>query len=225
MERHFDEELKGLKEQLLKMGGLVEEMIGLSIKALADRDADLIGMVCRNEDKVNRLHLKIDETCLQLLALRQPLAIDLRAITAGLKINSELERMGDLAINITDATKWLLQEPPVKPLFDIPRMSQMASQMAKESLDSFLKRDTELAKSILVRDDQVDELKNQIFRELLTYMLEDPKTIKPSLELILISRHLERIADHACNIAEDVIFMVVGKDIRHPRLLAREEER
>ena len=218
MERHFDEELKELKEQLLKMGGLVEKMINFSIKTLVDRDADLIPVVREKEGEVNRLHLEIDGDCLRLLALRQPLAIDLRFIAAALKINSSLERMGDLSINIVDATTWLLEKPPLKPLVDIPRMSEIVSRMAKESLDSFLRRDAELAQAIPNQDDEVDDLKDQIFRELLTYMMENPAVIKQSLELILISRHLERIADHACNIAEDVIFMVMGKDIRHPKL-------
>ncbi|HAV43349.1 TPA: phosphate transport system regulatory protein PhoU [bacterium] len=218
MERHFDEELRELEEQLLRMGALVGEMISLSIKALAQRETGLITVVREKEDEVNRLHIKIDELCLRLLALRQPLAVDLRFITAGLRINSDLERMGDLAVNITDATRPLLEEPPLKPLIDIPRMSEMAANMAKESLNSFLKRDTKLAKAILNQDNEVDYLKDQIFREFLTYMMQDSSTIKRALELILISRHLERIADHACNIAEDVIFMVMGKDIRHPKL-------
>lgn len=218
MERYFDEELKELKEELLRMGALAREMIDLSIRALVERKEDLIAVVREKEDEMNRLHLNIDDICLRLLALRQPLAIDLRLITAGLKICSELERMGDLAVNITDATKPLLEEPPLKPLIDIPRMSQMASKMANDSLNSFLNKDTELAQSILDQDDEVDSLKDQIFRELLTYMMEDTGSIKRALELILISRHLERVADHACNIAEDAIFMVLGKDIRHPKL-------
>lgn len=218
MERYFDEELKELKEELLRMGALAREMIDLSIRALVERKEDLIAVVREKENEMNRLHLNIDDICLRLLALRQPLAIDLRLITAGLKICSELERMGDLAVNITDATKPLLEEPPLKPLIDIPRMSQMASKMANDSLNSFLNKDTELAQGILDQDDEVDSLKDQIFRELLTYMMEDTGSIKRALELILISRHLERVADHACNIAEDAIFMVLGKDIRHPKL-------
>lgn len=216
MKRHFDEELRELKKKILEMDSLVEAAIDYSIKALADRKEELILEVIKKEEGINKIHLEIDEICLRLLALRQPMAADLRFIAAVLKINSELERMGDQAINITDATSELLKEPPLKPLIDIPKMSSLSRQMTKDALDAFINRDVELAKDVISRDDEVDDLKNQIFRELLTYMMSDPKAIKRALELILVSRHLERIGDHATNIAEDVVFMVLGEDIRHP---------
>ncbi|MEW5768264.1 MAG: phosphate signaling complex protein PhoU [bacterium] len=218
MERHFDEELNSLKEQLLMMGGLVEAMVNQAIKALVVRDASLVEEVIKKEEEVNKLHLNIDELCLQLIALRQPLAIDLRFILASSRIISDMERMGDLAINITENTLELLKVPPLKPLIDLPRMAEITQKMVKDCLEAFIRKDTLLAQTVIDKDDEVDGLKDQIFRELLTYMLADAGAIKRALELILVSRHLERIADHATNVAEDVIFLVKGKDIRHPRV-------
>lgn len=215
MERHFDEELKTLKERILYMGSLIESMIHYAIKSLVERNNDLLKEVFKHEDEVNKLHIEIDDICLKLLALRQPIAVDLRFITAAMKINSDLERMGDQAINISQNTEDLLKEPQLKPLIDLPRMADIVKKMVKDSLDAFVKKEPELAKSVLTRDDEVDNLKDQIFRELLTYMMTDPNNIERSLDLILISRNLERIGDHATNIAEDVIFMALGKDIRH----------
>lgn len=215
MERHFDEELKTLKERILYMGSLIESMIHYAIKSLVERNNDLLKEVFKHEDEVNKLHIEIDDICLKLLALRQPIAVDLRFITAAMKINSDLERMGDQAINISQNTEDLLKQPQLKPLIDLPRMADIVKKMVKDSLDAFVKKEPELAKSVLTRDDEVDNLKDQIFRELLTYMMADPNNIERSLDLILISRNLERTADHATNIAEDVIFMVIGKDIRH----------
>lgn len=216
MKRHFDVELKELKKKILEMDGMVEAAIDYSIKALVDRDEKLILEVTKKEEGINKIHLDIDDICLKLLALHQPMAADLRFIAAALRINSELERIGDMAVNITDATRELLNEPPLKPLIDIPKMSNLSRQMTKDALDAFINRDIELAKNVILRDDEVDDLKDQLFRELLTYMMSDPKAIKRALELILVSRHLERIGDHATNIAEDVVFMVLGEDIRHP---------
>lgn len=215
MERHFDEELKVLKERILYMGSLIESMIHHAIKALVERNGNLLKEVFAHEDEVNKLHVEVDNICLKLLALRQPTAVDLRFITAAMKINSDLERMGDQAINISQNTEDLLKQPLLKPLIDLPMMAEIAKKMVKDSLDAFIRKESDLARSVLTRDDEVDSLKDKIFRELLTYMISDPKNIERSLDLILISRHLERIADHATNIAEDVIFMVVGKDIRH----------
>src|SRR6267143_2612434 len=215
MERHFDHDLRQLKERLLTMGSLAETMIHSAIKALVDRKAELIPDVYRHETEVNALQIEVDERCLKMIALHQPAASDLRFITCATKINSDLERIADQAVNICETTEYLLQEPQLKPLIDVPRMAEIASKMLKDALDSFVERDENLARSVLVRDDQVDELKEQLFRELLTYMISDPSTIKRSIDLILISRNLERIADHATNIAEDVIFVVAGKDIRH----------
>ncbi len=215
MERHFEQELETLKERLLHMGSLAELMIHVAVKGLVERDAKTLEEVFINEEKVNHLHIEVDERCLLLLALRQPIAVDLRLITAAMKINTDLERIGDQAVNIAQNTQMLLKEPLLKPLIDLPRMAQIAAKMVKDALDAFVKKDVEMARSVVKRDDEVDSLKDQIFRELLTYMLANPSTITRAIDHILISRNLERIADHATNIAEDVIFMAEGKDIRH----------
>ena len=213
--RHFQEELEQLKTRLLEMGGLAEEQVRLAVKALVDRDRELIERVLHGDEPLNALHIEIDGRCFTLLALYQPMAIDLRAIVAAVKINTDLERVGDLAINIAEAAARYLAHPPVKELIDIPRMADIAHGMLRDALDAFVRRDTVLAQQVLDADDALDALKTQVFRELLTYMLQDPHTIEPSLDLILISRHLERIGDHATNIAEDVIFMVSARDVRH----------
>jgi phosphate transport system protein len=213
--RHFQEELEQLKARLLEMGGLAEEQVRLAIKGLVDRDRSLIDRVLVSDEPLNALHIEIDSRCFTLLALYQPMAVDLRAIVAAVKINTDLERVGDLAINIAEAARQYATHPPVKKLIDIPRMATIAQRMLRDALDAFVRRDTALAQHVLNEDDALDALKNQIFRELLTYMLQDPHTIEPALDLILISRHLERIGDHATNVAEDVIFMVSAKDVRH----------
>ena len=213
--RHFQEELEALQERLLAMGGLAEERVCESVRALAERNADLVERLLAGNEPVNELHIEIDDRCFKLLALHQPMAADLRAIVAAVKINTDLERVGDLAVNIAEAAKRYLQHPPVKPLIDIPRMGDIAEGMLRDALDAFVRRDIALAEAVLAEDDRLDALKTQIFRELLTFMLSDPATIEPSLDLILISRHLERIGDHATNIAEDVIFMVSARDVRH----------
>lgn len=215
MIRYFDEELKELKEKILQMGTISEEMIDYATKALMEEKEELIQEVFTRENKINQLHIEIDEMALQLLALHQPTAIDLRFITAGIKINSDLERIGDLTINITDNILTLLKQPQLKPYLDLPRMNLFAKEMLRKSLDAFINKDVELARSVLLMDTEVDNLKDQIFRELLTFMLSDSQAIERALALILISRHLERIADHATNIAEDAIFIVMGKDVRH----------
>jgi phosphate transport system protein len=213
--RHFQEELEQLKTRLLEMGGLAEEQVRLAVKGLVERDRDLIDRVLVSDEPLNALHIEIDSRCFTLLALYQPMAVDLRAIVAAVKINTDLERVGDLAINIAEAARQYSTHLPVKKLIDIPRMATIAQRMLRDALDAFVRRDTDLAQSVLNEDDALDALKTQIFRELLTYMLQDPATIEPALDLILISRHLERIGDHATNIAEDVIFMVSAKDVRH----------
>jgi phosphate transport system protein len=215
MERHFEVELKALKERLLVMGSTAETMIHLAIKGLVERDAKVLEQVFTMEKTVNDLHIEIDERALMLLALHQPIAVDLRLITSAIKINTDLERIGDQAVNVAQNTQQLLQEPLLKPLIDMPRMAQIAAGMVKEALDAFVSKNTQLAEKVLERDDEVDQLKDQIFRELLTYMISDPKTITRAIDLILIARNLEKIGDHATNIAEDVIFMVKAKDIRH----------
>jgi phosphate transport system protein len=213
--RHFQEELEQLKARLLEMGGLAEEQVHLSVRGVVERDRGLIGRVLTSDQPINALHIEIDNRCFMLLALHQPMAVDLRAIVAAVKINTDLERVGDLAINIAEAAQRYAGHVPVKKLIDIPRMATIAQTMLHDALDAFVRRDITLAQSVLDRDDALDALKTQIFRELLTYMLQDTGTIEPALDLILISRHLERIGDHATNVAEDVIFMVTAKDVRH----------
>jgi phosphate transport system protein len=213
--RHFQEELETLKERLLAMGGLAEERVRLSVRGVAERRAADIQLVLTGDEPVNDLHIEVDARCFKLLALHQPMAADLRAIVAAVKINTDLERVGDLAVNIAEAGKRYLHHPPVKPLIDIPRMGELAQKMLRDALDAFVRRDMALAETVLAADDTLDALKTQIFRELLTYMLQTPETIEPALDLILISRHLERIGDHATNVAEDVIFILSAKDVRH----------
>jgi phosphate transport system protein len=213
--RHFQSELEQLKARLLEMGGLAEEQVRLAVRGLVERDRALIDRVIGGDGPLNALHIEVDNRCFTLLALYQPMAVDLRAIVAAVKINTDLERVGDLAINIAEAARQYAAHPPVKKLIDIPRMAAIAQGMLRDALDAFVRRDTTLAQHVLDEDDALDTLKTQIFRELLTYMLQDPGTIEPALDLILVSRHLERIGDHATNVAEDVIFMVSAKDVRH----------
>ena len=215
MERHIDVELSRVKDELLRMAGLAETAIGLAVKALVSRDAELARQVIASDDVINTLEIEIDELCLRTMALYQPEATDLRFLAMALKIDNDLERMGDQAVNIAERTLDLLKEPLLKPLIDIPRMAEVAQRMVKESLDAFIHQDVERARAVCRRDDEVDRYDDQIFRELLTYMMEDPKAITRSVNLILVSRHLERIADHATNIAEDVIYLVEGKTIKH----------
>jgi phosphate transport system protein len=212
---HFQEELDQLKARLLEMGGLAEERVRTAVRSLTERDHALVDTVLTGDGPINQLHIEIDGRCVRLLALHQPMAVDLRVILSAVKINTDLERVGDLAINIAEAGIRYLSHPPVKELIDIPRMADIAHGMLRDALDAFVRRDTALAQKVLDADDALDALKTQVFRELLTYMLQDPQKIEPSLDLILVSRHLERIGDHATNIAEDVIFMVSARDVRH----------
>ena len=215
MERHIDVELARLKDELVRMAGLAEAAIGLAVKALMSRDAQAAQQVIASDDAVNTMELEVDELCLRIMALYQPEARDLRFLAMALKINNDLERMGDQAVNIAERTLELLKEPLLKPLIDIPRMAELAQGMVKDSLDAFVRQDVELARNVCRRDDEVDRYDDQIFRELLTYMMQDPKAITRAVNLILVSRHLERIADHATNIAEDVVYLVQGKTIKH----------
>jgi phosphate transport system protein len=212
---HFQEELEQLKTRLLEMGGLAEDRVRSALDGLVERDSQLVDRVLGGDVPINQLHIEIDSRCFKLLALHQPMAVDLRAIVSAVKINTDLERVGDLAINIAEAVRRYMRHPPVKELIDIPRMAEIAQSMLRDSLDSYVRRDIALAQSVLNQDDELDALKTQVFRDLLTHMLQDPSTIEPALDLILISRHLERIGDHATNIAEDVIFMVSARDVRH----------
>ena len=216
--RHFQEELEQLKTRLLEMGGLAEDRVRAAVETLVSRDALGTQRILTGDGPINRLHIEIDNRCFTMLALHQPMAVDLRAIVSAVKINTDLERVGDLAVNIAEAVARYLRHPPVKELIDIPRMATIAQAMLRDALDAYVRRDIEMAEAVLNEDDALDALKTQVFRELLTYMLSDPSTIPPALDLILISRHLERIGDHATNVAEDVIFMVSARDIRHHAL-------
>jgi phosphate transport system protein len=213
--RHFQEELEVLKTRLLEMGGLAEDRVRQAVRSLVERDLALVERVLVSDIAINQLHIEVDDRCFKLLALHQPMAVDLRAIVSAVKINTDLERVGDLAINIAEAASRYLQHAPIKELVDIPRMADIAQNMLRDALDAYVRRDLELAREVLDRDDELDTLKTMVFRELLTIMVKDQSVIEPSLDLILISRHLERIGDHATNVAEDVIFMVSAKDVRH----------
>lgn len=213
----FDSDLSHLKERLLAMGGEAEEQVRSAVRALSARDLALAERVVSGDGPINRLHVEIDQRCFALLSHRRTEEAAVRVIVSGLKINSDLERIGDFAINIAEATFRYLQHPPVKPLIDIPRMADLAQGMLRDALNAYVRPDTHLAQSVLDRDDRLDGLKDQVFRELLSYMMQNPATIEPALDLVLISRHLERVGDHATNIAEDVIFLVSGRDVRHHR--------
>ena len=216
MSRQLEELEDELKARLLQMGGEAEAMIRLATQALFERKEPLLKAVTQGEEKVNRLHLEVDDRCLKLLALHQPTAGDLRLILAAAKINSDLERTADQAVNVAETTALLLKQPQLEKNFlDIPRMAEVAKKMLKDSLDAFVRKDTALARGVLKKDDEEDQLKSQAFHELMHLMQADSSTIQRALGLILIARNLERIADHATNIAEDVIFMVLGTDIRH----------
>jgi phosphate transport system protein len=224
-ETHFQKELQELKENLLNMAAIVEEAIRNSVQSLVKRDSDLARKTFEVEARINKLELAIDEMCLKLLALRQPMATDLRFITSAMKITTDLERMGDQAVNISERAISLNEEPQIKPYIDIPRMAEIAQTMVKDVLDAFVNRDPKLARSVCARDDVVDGLNDQVVRELLTYMLSDSKTITRSVHLMIVARCLERIADHATNIAEDVIFMVDALVIKHHADEKKENER
>ncbi len=213
--KSFDKELRELKDKLLFEGGLVEKAIGKAIRALLERDSKLAETVIEDDDIINSKEVEIDEICLKLLALRQPAARDLRFITTAIKINYDLERIGDMAVNMCERVLELNQEPQLKPYIDLPKMAVTVQSMVKESLDAFVKEDVELAWKVNKDDEIVDMLHDQIFRELLTYMMQDAKTISRATRLLFISKYLERMADHAVNIAELVIFMVEGKIVRH----------
>jgi phosphate transport system protein len=215
MPRHFHEELEALKQTLLAMGGLVEDQIRRAMRALLERDDALAQEVIDRDRQVNTYDVEVDEQCVELLALHQPAAGDLRFITTAMKIVTDLERIGDQAVNIAQRVLELNREPQLKPYIDLPRMADRAQRMVKESLDAFVAGDTALARQVCGEDAEVDALKEQIFRELLTFMMEDPRTVSRAIRVILISRFMERVADHATNIAEMVIYLVEGKMVRH----------
>ena len=225
METHFQKELEELKKNLLKMATLVEEAINNAVQSLVKRDSELAQKAFEAEDRINTMDIAINTECLNLLALRQPMAADLRFITSALKIITDLERMGDQAVNIAERAVSLNREPQLKPYIDIPRMAEIAQTMVKDVLDAFVNRDSKLARSVCERDDLVDGLNDQVVRELLTYMTSDPKTTKSAMHLMIVSRCLERIADHATNIAEDVIFIVDALVIKHHADTQENDER
>ena len=215
LHRHLDEELAELKTKLVNMASLAEDQIDKALAALVKRDSALACRVIEQDHKVNALDVEIDEDCIRLLALHQPAARDLRLVTTGMKISTELERISDLAENVCERTIELNEEPQLKPYIDIPRMGNLARIMVKESIDAFVKDDSALARKVLAHDDLVDELMEQIFRELLSFMIEDPHTISRAIRLSFIAKYIERVADHATNIAELVVYLVEGKIIRH----------
>jgi len=213
--RHFEQGLEELKQRLLWMAGLVEKSVHKAVQALFEQKEELAQEVLEEENAINEMQIEIDERVISLLALQQPMAVDLRFILSVSRINNDLERIGDQAVNIAQSALRILRHPQVKPYVDLPRMSALVESMVHDSLNAVVQRDAELARSVLVRDDEVDHLRDQIFRELLTYMLENSAVIFSAFELILVAKNLERIGDHATNIAEDVIYMVAGKDVRH----------
>jgi phosphate transport system protein len=222
-DKAYEEELGQLRTHILEMGGLVEDQIAQATRALTERDQTTARATIERDHTVNRLDVEIDDLCIKLLALRQPAARDLRLITTALKITTDLERIGDLASSIAERAIELGEELPIKPYIDLPRMSELARDMVHRSLDAFVREDAELALSVCGSDDSLDQLHAQLFRELLSFMVEDPKTITRAMRLLFVSKSLERVGDHATNIAEMVIFMVKGRSIRHmdavPRVL------
>jgi phosphate transport system protein len=218
MERHFERDLQELKERLLWMGSLAERAVHQSIHAVLEGDDSLAQRVLDEENAINELQIEVDERVVELLALYQLMAADLRLVLAVSRINVDLERIGDQAVNVAHSAQRIVRHPRVKPYIDLPRMSDLAETMVRDSLDALVRKDTELALAVLTRDDQVDQLRDQIFRELLTYMMGDSSVVFPAFELILVAKNLERVGDHATNIAEDVIYMVAGRDVRHPAL-------
>ncbi len=215
VDKHFETKLKLLRETVLRMGGIVEGMISRSINSLVERDSELADSVIASDEKVDRMEIEIDEICVDLLALHQPVARDLRFITTAMKIGANLERIADLAVNIAERALELNLEPTLKPYIDLPRMADHAQKMLKDALDSFVTGDTRLAVKVCRDDQLIDDLNNQIYRELLTFMMEDPRTITRATKISFVSKYLERIADQATNIAEMVVYIVEGRDIRH----------
>jgi phosphate transport system protein len=212
---HFGEELRLLKEQVVEIGRLAENRVRAAVQGLVTRDRDALVSVIAGDDQLDHSQIEIDERCFRLLALFQPVAVDLRVVVSAFRINTDLERVGDLAVNVAEAAQRYLLHPPVKPLIDVPRMGELALRMLREAIDAFVFRDTAAAHAVLRQDEWLGALNGQVIRELLTYMLGNARLVEPSIDLILIARHLERVGDHATNIAEDVIYVVQARDIRH----------
>jgi len=218
MERHFERDLEELKERLLWMGSLAERAVHQAVHSVLQADEGLAQRVIEEEPAINEMQIEIDERVLRLLALYQLMAADLRFALAVTRINADLESIADQAVNIAQSALRIVRHPQVKPYIDLPRMGDLAGEMVRDSLNAFVRRDVELARSVLPRDDQMDHLRDQMFRELLTYMMSNSAVVFPAFELILVAKNLERIGDHATNIAEDVIYMVAGRDVRHHAL-------
>lgn len=213
--RHFEQELELLKGKLLEMSALVESAVYRSVQGVVEKNEELAQQVIRNEGRVNQLEIEIDDMAISLLVLQQPLAADLRLVTAAIKINNDLERMGDLAVNIAESALSLMKDPVIRPLIDIPHIAGLAQSMVRKALDAFVNRDTELARSVLASDDAVDNMRTASYHELISFMENNPQQISQALYLLSVVRNLERIADHSTNIAEDVLFLVKGIDVRH----------
>lgn len=213
--RHFEQELEQLKAKLLEMSALVESAIYRSVQGVVEKNEELAQQVLRNEGRINQLEIEIDDKAIGMLALQAPLAADLRLVTASIKINNDLERMGDLSVSIAQSALALVKEPVIRPLIDIPHIAGLAQGMVRKALDSFVNRDPELARSVLASDDAVDNMRTASYHELISFMESNPQQIPQALYLLSVIRNLERIADHATNIAEDVLFLVKGIDVRH----------
>ncbi len=224
MERALHQGLDKIRQDLLRMGAEVEKMIDDSMRSLVERDDELAEAVIQQDLEVDRLEKTVDEECHQMLATQQPTAIDLRFLVAVMKITNDLERMGDSAVNIAKSAAQINAEPPLKPYIDLPAMARIAAEMVRDSLDSLVRRDVNLALDVCDRDDRIDSLYKQLFRELLTFMIESPDTVGRALHLLLVAKNVERIGDHATNVAEDVIYYVEGRDIRHPKAEAAAQE-
>jgi len=215
MQRHFDEQIQDIRQKLVRMGGLAESMIASALRMLIEREGRHFSDVTEREEQVNSLQIEIDDLAVRVTALQQPVGSDVRFLFMAARITSELERIGDQAMNICQSAEHLLKAPPLKPFVDIPIMAEIAQRMVRDSLDALVRKDVSIAERVLREEDKVDAFRDQIFRELLTYMMADPATIPRALSLILISRNLERVGDHATNIAEEVIYWIQGRDIRH----------
>lgn len=213
--RHFDREIENLKELLLRMGAMVEDQINQSIRALLERDTAVAQRVIDGDGAIDRMELEIDQHTVELIAMMQPAAVDLRFVTTAMKITPELERIADLAVDVCERAIELNREPPLKPLIDIPRLARISQDMVRQALDAFVRRDAVLAREVISRDDEVDLLTEQSFRELLTYMLEDSRNISRAIRLTFIGKYFERIGDGATNICEMVVYLVEGKVIKH----------
>jgi phosphate transport system protein len=213
--RHFEQELEQLKAKLLEMSALVESAVYRSVQGVVEKNEELAHQVLKNESRINQLEIEIDDMAISLLALQAPLAADLRLVTAAIKINNDLERMGDLSVSIAQAALSLIREPIIRPLIDIPHIAGLAQGMVRKALDAFVNRDPELARSVLASDDAVDNMRTASYHELISFMESNPQQIRQAIYLLSVVRNLERIADHATNVAEDVLFLVKGIDVRH----------